>query len=472
MKLFSIQGKYILLAITVCNCLHVFIVNGQEQKTLLLTTAVKNGIKNYQGIQAKENYLLASTAIVKNVQHQYLPDVIASIQQVYGTINGQLGPAAAFGGAGISSAGPSYSSQSWNAAFGSVYLINTNWEFISFGRLKSRIDAAHAQVQTDSANLTQEKFVQGIRIAGAYLNLLIAQRLVQTAQLNIERTSYIQQSVIARTKSGLTAGVDSSIVNAEVSAARLLLIQSKNREQELSNQLAQLLNAVPEILQLDTSYFNKIPVNYNTVASITDNPQARFYERRIIQSNAVAKYIKKSINPGLNLFGAFQTRGSGFDYNYTPDFNSRFNKSYLEGIRPARYNYLVGLGLSWNLISPFKINQQAKAQQYLSAAYQNEYDLVTTQLKDQLILSDQQIDNSLKSVREAPLQLKAATDAYLQKTVLYKNGLTTIVDVQQALFALNRAQTDISVAYINVWQALLLKAAASGDFDLFINQVQ
>jgi outer membrane protein TolC len=472
MKLFSIQGKYILLAITVCNCLQVFVVNGQEQKTLLLTTAVKNGIKNYQGIQAKQNYLLASSSIVKNIQHQYLPDVTASIQQAYGTINSQPGPAAAFGGVGISSAGPSYSSQSWNAAFGSVYLINTNWEFISFGRQKSRIDAAHAQVQTDSANLTQEKFVQGVRIAGAYLNLLIAQRLVQTAQLNVERTSYIQQSVIARTKSGLTAGVDSSIVNAEVSAARLLLIQSKNREQELSNQLSQLLNTAPGILQLDTSYFNKIPVNYNTTAVVTDNPQARFYERRIIQSNAIAKYFRKSMNPGLNLFGAFQTRGSGFDYNYTPDFNNRFNKSYLEGIRPARYNYLAGIGLSWNLISPFKINQQVKAQQYLSAAYQNEYDLVTTQLKDQLILSDQQIENSLQSMREAPLQLKAATDAYLQKTVLYKNGLTTIVDVQQALFALNRAQTDISVAYINVWQALLLKAAASGDFDLFINQVQ
>ena len=132
----------------------------------------------------------------------------------------------------------------------------------------------------------------------------------------------------------------------------------------------------------------------------------------------------------------------------------------------------MGLGISWNLISPVKINQQVKAQQFISAAYENEYDLVTTQLKDQLILSDQQIANSLKSIKEAPLQLKAATDAYIQKTALYKNGLSDIVDVQQALYALNRAQTDISVAYINVWQALLLKAAASGDFNLFINQVQ
>ena len=59
-----------------------------------------------------------------------------------------------------------------------------------------------------------------------------------------------------------------------------------------------------------------------------------------------------------------------------------------------------------------------------------------------------------------------------KKQFCTKTGSRNIVDVQQALFTLNRAQTDNSVAYINIWQALLLKAAASGDFDLFIKQVQ
>jgi outer membrane protein TolC len=89
-----------------------------------------------------------------------------------------------------------------------------------------------------------------------------------------------------------------------------------------------------------------------------------------------------------------------------------------------------------------------------------------------LILADQRIQNSLQSVQEVPVQYKAASDAYLQKSVLYKNGLTNIVDVQQAQYALNRAEADLNVAYINVWQSLLLKAASSGDFDLFVKQVK
>ena len=440
--------------------------------TLNLSDAVKTGLGNYQSIKARANYVKASAAIVEHIKNQYLPDVTASLQEAYGTVNGQFGPSGAIGAAGIASGGPTYSKQSWNAAFGSVYLLNANWEFISFGRLHSRIEAAQSQVRLDSANLLQEQFVHSVRIAGTYLNLLIAQRFIQNAQANIERASAVQQSVIARAKSGLIAGVDSSIANAEVSGARLSFLQAVSNEQRIRNQLAQLLNAAPEPFLLDSSFFSQVPGNYSTGSAVTDNPQVKFYERRIEQSNATEKYLRKSLNPGLNLFGTMQGRGSGFDYNYTPEFTDRYTKSYLDGIKPERYNYLFGVGITWNLMSPFKIKQQAKSQSYISEAYKDEYDLVSTQLKDQLVLADQQIENSLKSIQEAPLQLKAATDAYLQKTVLYKNGLTNIVDVQQALFTLNRAQTDNSVAFINIWQALLLKAAASGDFDLFMKQVK
>ena len=59
---------------------------------------------------------------------------------------------------------------------------------------------------------------------------------------------------------------------------------------------------------------------------------------------------------------------------------------------------------------------------------------------------------------------------YLQKTTLYKNGLTNLIDVTQAFYTLNRAEIDRDIIYTNVWQSLLMKAAATGNFDLFINE--
>ncbi|MGY0036969.1 TolC family protein [Pedobacter sp. NJ-S-72] len=95
---------------------------------------------------------------------------------------------------------------------------------------------------------------------------------------------------------------------------------------------------------------------------------------------------------------------------------------------------------------------------------------MSQQLHAQLALAESKIKNAMDNYNEAPVQVKAASEAYLQKSTLYKNGLTTIVDLTQALYALNRAETDRDIAYTNVWQALLLKSAALGDYNLFINE--
>ncbi len=443
----------------------------QNNQPLLLSEAVRNGLAHYQGIHAKVNYLGASTALVQNAKNEYLPNVIASLQNNYGTVNGQFGPSSPYGAPGVSSSGPVLGSQSWNAGFGGLYVLNSNWEFFTFGRVHAKIQLAQSQVKRDSADLQQEQFVHSIRISGAYLNLLIAQRLVQNAQSNLDRTLYVQHVVSARTLNGLNAGVDSSIANAEVSAAKLQLIESTNNEQQLANQLAQLLNTAPTGFILDTVFLAKIPDSIQTSFPVAQNPQVQFYRARIDQSMSTADYIRKSIRPGLNLFGIWQSRGSGFSYNYSP-LGTGYSKNYFDGINPVRSNYVAGVSIAFNLLSPAKIRQQVMAQNFLTAAYQDEYNLVSTQLQDQLVLSDQRIANSLQSIKEVPLEYKAAADAYLQKSVLYKNGLTNIVDLQQALYALNRAETDLGVAYINIWQALLLKAAASGDFDLFMKQVR
>ncbi len=106
-------------------------------------------------------------------------------------------------------------------------------------------------------------------------------------------------------------GVDSSIANAEVSKARLLVIDAINNEQVYSNQLAQLANIAPGKIITDTNFLKNIPSVLSTNYTVEQNPQVKYYQSRIEQSNSYADYLSKSIVPGLNLFGIFQSRGSG-----------------------------------------------------------------------------------------------------------------------------------------------------------------
>ena len=167
--------------------------------------------------------------------------------------------------------------------------------------------------------------------------------------------------------------------------------------------------------------------------------------------------------------GIFSFGGAGFSSSYATDQHA-YTQNYFEGIKPVRANYLIGIGATWNMTGILRTRQQVLAQNFVSNALKEEYNLADQQIKNQLILSENKIRNATLNFQEAPVQVQSASDAYLQKSVLYKNGLSNIVDVTQSLYILTRAETNRDIALSNLWQALLLKAAAAGDFNIFLNQ--
>ncbi len=443
-----------------------------QQKPLTIKEAVKTGMQNYGTIKAKVNYINASKASLQGTRRDALPDLSLSAQQDYGTINGQSGPLYGFRGLSASSGGPALESQNWTSAFGSLYLANINWDFFSFGRVRERIKSAKLALIRDENDLEQEKFEHQIRVAAAYLNLLAAQRLTRSQQNNLERASRLRDVVVARTKNGLNPGVDSSQANAEISAAKISIVRARDYEQEQANQLAQFMGIIARDFVLDSLFISRLPTSIydSSLQASANHPVLKYYQSLVDVSDQQLKYLHTFNYPTFSLFGIMQTRGSGFDYKYGSQFPKAYSTSYWSGTKPNRSNYLTGIGFIWNLTTPLRIQQQLLSEKYTSLALKDQFNQVEQQYKNDLLLAANKIKNAMENYLEAPIQVKAASDAYLQKSVLYKNGLSNIVDITQALYTLNRAETDRDIAYSNVWQALLLKAAASGDFGLFINE--
>ncbi len=438
-------------------------------QVLTMEQALQLAVTNYPTIRAKQHYRKAAEANELLARREGLPNFTIAAQHDFGTVNGQNGPLYGFGGFGVASSGLPLPNQNWNAAFGALYLANLSWDFFAFGRVQQKIDAAAAAVEREEADYQQELFQHQVRVAGAYLNLLAAQRLTISQQNNLSRADTFRLVVTARALNGLIAGVDSSLANAEISAAKILLTRAKDTEQEMANRLAVLIGVPHQAFTTDTVFITRIPSLPDQPAdTILRHPVLNWYQKRIHVSDVQTNYLRKLRLPVFSLFSVIQTRGSGFDANYAQD-QTAFTSGYLKGIEPSRSNYLVGIGVTWNLTSPLRVNQQVNSQRYISAALRDESDLAEQQIRAQAALAETRIANALDNYREAPKQVKAASDAYLQRSVLYKNGLTTIVDVTQSLYALNRAETDRDIAYNNVWQAFLLKAAAAGDFQLFLN---
>jgi len=454
--------------------LFILLAGGVSAQVLTLKQAVQTAMSNYGTIRAKADYVKASQANVKATKREYLPDINFAAQQDYGTINSNYGPLAAYKVPGVSSSGPALGTQNWNAAFGALYLTNVNWDFFQFGRAKEKTKVAQTVLGKDQADLDQERFQQSVRVSAAYLNLLAAQELVISQHKNLDRAVSFQTVVTARAKSGLNPGVDSSLANAEVSNARIALTNAIEFQQEQANQLAQLMQvAAPDSnnFSLDSLFISRIPGALGAAPSqpFEQHPLLKFFRERISVSDEQAKYLRTFNYPTFSLFGVFQDRGSGFGSGYAANQNA-YTSDYLKGVSFGLANYVLGVGVSWNLTTPVRIHQQVAAQKWTSEGLKEEYGLIDQQLKAQVVLSETRIKNAVDNFHEAPIQVKAASDAYLQKTTLYKNGLATIVDVTTAALVLNQAETQRDIAFNNVWQALLFKAASSGDFNLFYNE--
>ncbi len=449
-------------------CLLFHTASGQS---LSLKDAVNTGIKNYGIVKAKNSYYNASQETVSQVRRDYLPNLNLSGQQDYGTVNGQFGPSYGLNGLAAAAAGPTLPQQNWNAAFGALYLANINWDFFTFGRMRQRINVAKADAERYGKDAEQEQFRHKVRISGAYLNLLASQRLLISQQKNLDRATVFLNQSAARVRNGLLPGVDSTLASAEVSRARISLNQAKDQVKEYNNRLATLMGVEAQDFTLDSTFIRTVPKAFLTATAKPDslNPVLQFYKSRVSFSDAQLKLYRKEYWPTFTLFGVYQTRASGFGDNYATNQND-FNSNYSDGISPDRQNYVVGVGVTWNLTTIARSSKKVSAQRYISKGLQEEYEQMENELRLQSNTADAKIKFAMDNYKEAPLQVRAAQQAYLQKTTLYKNGLTNLVDVTQALYVVNRAETDRDIVFANVWQSLLLKAAATGDFDLFFNE--
>jgi len=451
----------------------LFLSRSNAQDTVLsIKKAEKIALENYGTIKARVNEVKSAQSLVTEAKTEYLPDVSLSAQQVYGTVNGTNGPLAPYHGLAVASSGPALGNQNWNAAFGSLYVSNVNWDFFTFGRAREKVAVQNKIVNLDQSDLAQEQFEHEIRVASTYLNLLVSQQLAKAQKDNLDRSMAVLTVVLARVKNGLNPGVDSSLANAQVANAKIALTNAQEVVAEQANQLAIYLAIVPAPADflLDTTFEKNLPSDILAPPALSANahPLLNFYRNRVDVSDEQARYLSTLGNPTLSAFGIFQGRGSGFKSAYSTD-QSQYSGSYGAGADPTRYNYLLGVGFFWDITNPFRVRYQVRAQKFTSAQYQDEYNVVDQQLLDQQNLADTKINNALKNDRQAPAELKAANDAYNQKKALYANGLATIVDITDALYTVYRAQVDDDIAANNVWQALLYKSAATGDFGLFIN---
>ena len=447
-----------------------------QPKILSLADAVNLAVENYPSVKIKLAEIQASQADASAQLIGYkLPTVSFQAQALFATSNQVRGTSFPNGGTSISSTGSiKANGYSADAVWSSFSTILGSYKIANFG--KKTADEAMYKAGTEQAEADYEKeiFDQKARAADAYLMALVYEDAVKVQQKNLERTQEFFNIIQATTKAGLRPGVDSSMATAELSKATLLLLESRRMAKDQKIKLAQILGGGNSDFALVADKFNTSlpePGYVSAGLNVSDHPVLQFYQKRIDFSQAKVISIRKSYLPSIMAVGALWSRGSGISDKTNPDGNFNYNAS-LSGLKFRAYNYMAGVSTLWNISDVFKTKRQSRAQEFLTQSYQQGYKQMQIQLQGALESADLQYASAMEAVRQAPVQLAAAQDAYNQADARYKAGLSTIIELTQAVTLLNRAEIDQIVAHNNVWRAMLQRSAVNGNISGFLSQVK
>lgn len=415
---------------------------------------------NYPLLKSKQLEIKAAEQNVSIVKKTLVPSLDASYQLNYGTYNNITGMA--YPQFLIPISGPPSSGNTFSGVFGSATSFLLNWQPITFGQRNAQMNFAKQGVQTTDADAANEIFQHKIKVINSYLDWLTAIELQKVYEENLQRTEANLRQIYSLVNSGIRPGVDTAIFRAEVSKAKVDVLNSKKQKEQARIYFTQLL-ATDNITQpSDTTYFAKFP-NITFSNDTILHPLLKLYQSNIALSEARKKVLSKTTMPTIGVWGTTYARGSGIAYNGVVKST--------EGLGFQRFNYGVGLQLSVPLLQSVKIKPQLQQQNFLIKANQERLSEVQLQLKKQNEQADTALANTFAIANETPLLLQSAQFSFAAMQSRYQSGLTNISDLLQAQYTLVKAEVDTKLSYMAVWKTFLFKVAVNGNLNTFLNQV-
>jgi len=452
-----------MLVLKRCLCiaflLYTAIANAQQSALPVTLKQLLNSVDaRAPQLLTDSSAILIRQAQAAETRNNWLPDLTLNYQADIGTANNTAGP---YFGFGIipSSSGAIHNTNVTTTVGDNLGIASFNWEVYNFGKYSAENKVANSDLQVQQKQFAESKYDIEAYTISNYLQLLRLQDFLNIQSRNIQRTSEIRRSIESLAKSGVRPGVDTSIAEAELSKARLNYIELDNQLKQEQLQLSAVSGLSYQSIIPDTTAETTLinqPNDYLFPADTANHPIVNYY--RSVYQNSLQRedLVKKMYNPKISLEAAAWGRGSSIDAE------GNYN-NIGTGYGFDRSNYLVGLGISYNLFDlrrrQLKLRTQKASTDYAYKKLQEQQQLLAVSNNQ----ADVEMQTALDRLKEIPNQLNAATAGYRQKLSLYKNGLTDIIELDAALNILYRAETDYMQAKYDYANALFQKAITENE---------
>lgn len=434
-------------------------------QTLSMYDAVNKTLINYPQLQQRQAEVAAGKAHLTTINGNRYPSLTLQDQLTMGTANALQGSYFPMGIVPSTSGSNTVVQNSPNA--GNIAISYLQWEFYNFGYYNAQQRLASAQLAVNEANLGSDKYLLTENIISLYLDWLKKYRLLQIQDENVQRAQVILTAIRATVLSGLKPGVDSSTAHAAYSDARIAYLQAQDEYNYDKINLQTYTGVNAGDITPDTSFIAtallKSPAMVQPTDSVpADHPLLNVYQKQYEQQLADNKTISSKYLPKLGLNGAAWARNSGISDNGV------YPQSLGDGLPYSKYNYLLGVTFTYNLFDLKHRHDQLVEGKYQAEARQGAVQTQQLALNRMMQQASSTYATTQEKLKELPIQLSSAQQAYTQQMALYRSGLITLIELTNAQYVLLQAETNYVITQDELLQLLYIRAGLAGQLDTFL----
>jgi outer membrane protein len=428
---------------------------------LTLAQAVDAALRNYPSIQIAQEQINAAAAGIQLARTAYLPKVDALAQVNRATRNNVFGlllPQNVI----PSISGPVLGTNNFGTAWGSAIGVLVTWEPFDFGLRQANVAAARAARTQSETALKRSQFEISAAAADAYVTVVAAQETVRAAQAGVDRASVILRTTTSLVNAQLRPGADASRAEAELAAARTLVIQAQQAVEVGRANVAQFTGLPPAQVTVSASRLLQLPPERAVMPLDTaQNPLAIEQNAVIEQVKAHLRILERSYFPRFYLEGSTYARGTGAEVNGN-------NLGGVNGLAPTVQNSAAGFTVTFPVFDLASIRARESAQAATIRAETARARQVATDLTAQWNRAVALLGGARNIAANTPVEVASARAATQQATARYQSGLGTIDEVAEAQRLLTQSEIADALARLGVWRGLLAVATAAGDIQPFV----
>ena len=422
---------------------------------------------NYPTLTEKQARIEEFEYRKKELSTVALPQVQLQLQNSFGTFAGTNGAffpiPGVFNVNGNVAKKPGAPGSTMNT-FGSVLL---DWKVSQFGKQQKMMEAAGYEVREAQSNYDASLLSLRAKMTRTYLNVLYTQSGLNWADKNALRVKEIFDLSSSLAEAGLKPGADTALAAAAYLQA---MAQQEEWQGKYAAGQVNLKEFVPGLsgallLPLEIYMNIGLPDQSPDAVSIT-HPFLQVLDQRFKYQQRQKEVLTRKQLPSISLLAGLSARGTGIN----PD--GSVHQNFASGFDNSSRNYLIGLGLNWNLTGLYTGSLEKKRAQKQVDAAQSQYQLQKLQMNTALQTISSRISAQVNQVAKTKAALKKTLNAYDLYLSRYEAGLINLTELLQIQALLQQVEKSNIEVHQELWNQLNTRAELSGDYSYLFNNLK